>query len=164
MREDADEQPALALEEVAGGDARRLDLPGGDPAGFEGHQPVLAERDGIAAGGVSLHLAALAFAELHPLGHQRHKSPSNPKFEARNPKQIAKFKITNRFLLPSFEFVSCFEIRISDFALAASAADRAAGADFGVLDFLTVKTAVDPALHADRAVGRVGDGVAVVHV
>ena len=55
--------------------AAGFDLPGGDPAASSRLQAVFAERDGIAAGGVAFHLAALAFAELHPLGHHWHKTP-----------------------------------------------------------------------------------------
>ena len=43
--------------------------------GLQALQAVLAEGDRIAAQGVALHLPALAFAELHPLGHHWHGAP-----------------------------------------------------------------------------------------
>ena len=83
MREDPDEDAALAAEEVRRGNASRLDLPGGDPRGLQALQPVIAEGNRVAAAGVAAHLAALAFAELHPLGHHGHKAPTT--FSALSP-------------------------------------------------------------------------------
>jgi hypothetical protein len=59
------------------GDAAGLDLAGGDPPGLGRLQAEVAERHRVAAARVALHLAALAFAELHPLGHHWHGTPTS---------------------------------------------------------------------------------------
>src|SRR5581483_7894779 len=78
VREDADVQPALAAHEVRGGDAAGLDRLGAEPAAFEGLQPVLAEVHRVAAGRVTFYPTALAFSELYPLGHERHRGSPRP--------------------------------------------------------------------------------------
>ena len=54
---------------LGGGDAARLDRLGAEPAALERLQAEVAERDVVAAGGVTSYAASLAFSELDPLGH-----------------------------------------------------------------------------------------------
>jgi hypothetical protein len=72
VREDLDEQPAFATQKVHAGNAAGLDLSSRDPGITQGLQTELAVRDAITARRDAFHPAALAFAELHPLGHHWH--------------------------------------------------------------------------------------------
>src|SRR5947207_15366343 len=76
MREDADEQAPFATHKVLRRDAAGFDLPRGNPGGRQCLQSVFAKGDRIAALSDAFHLAALAFAELHPLGHHWHRTPN----------------------------------------------------------------------------------------
>src|SRR5207244_12819198 len=56
-------------------DARRLDLPVGDPPPLERHQTVVAERHGVAARGHPLGAALDALAKLDPLRREQRSPP-----------------------------------------------------------------------------------------
>src|SRR5205814_7611450 len=84
VREHADVQPALAAHRVRRGDAPGFDGLGAEPTALQRLQPELAVGDGIAALRVTFYLAALAFSELYPFGHERHQTPprdrDNPRY------------------------------------------------------------------------------------
>src|SRR4051812_21881820 len=69
MRENPDEHAAFAGEIVAARHAAGLDLPRGYPGHFQCLKAIFAKGNRIAASGVALHLATLAFSEFDPLGH-----------------------------------------------------------------------------------------------
>src|SRR6185436_826004 len=70
VREHADPDAPVPLDEAGDGDAAGLDLAVRDPAALQGLQPVVAEGDLAAGPGLALHAAALLLAELDLLGHQ----------------------------------------------------------------------------------------------
>src|SRR5512139_920479 len=75
VREDPDPHLAVALDEARDRDARRLDLPVGDPRRLERLQRELAERDRGAAMGHALGAAPHLLAVLDTLRHQHRRSP-----------------------------------------------------------------------------------------
>src|SRR5205814_7108649 len=135
---------AFATHKVLCGDAAGFNLTRRDPRGRQGLQTVFAEGDRIAALSDAFHLAALAFAELHPLGHHWHKTPNT--FES-NASGACGPPASRLQLTPSTP-------------------QHSTGPDVRLEHLLLIieHPAVDPAFHADRAVGCEGNRIAVVHV
>src|SRR5699024_7017078 len=70
--EDLDPNLTATLGVTGHGDTGGLDLVAGDPAGLSGHQAELTVSDGIAAGGLALHAAAVDAAVFHALRQQHY--------------------------------------------------------------------------------------------
>src|SRR5712664_4649039 len=70
VRENPNPQFSAALDEPRNRDARRFDLPVGDPRAFHGLQTVLAERQIPAAPGLAVAAAAHLLPVFHLLRHQ----------------------------------------------------------------------------------------------
>src|SRR5687768_9269738 len=75
VREDPDPHLAATLHLARHRDAARLDLPVRDPAGLQAHQPVLAERHGIAPRRDALGASLERLAKLDPLRCQHRSRP-----------------------------------------------------------------------------------------
>src|SRR5205823_6285440 len=76
VREQPDPDLAAAFDGARHGDARRFDLPIGDPRALHGLQPILAERNRGAAPCLAGHAPALLLSVLDLLRHHHGSRPS----------------------------------------------------------------------------------------
>src|SRR4051812_12559535 len=73
VREDVDPDLAATLDLARHGDTGGLDLAGGEPAGLEGVEPVIAEVHRLLATREPVPAPAMHLAELHTLGRKHYR-------------------------------------------------------------------------------------------
>src|SRR5205814_1467867 len=131
--EDADVETALAAEEARRGDAARLDDARVEPRLVERLETEVPERDLVAPVSEATDPTALLLTVLDPLRHHRHGSALRP--AGRHARRA-----------------SVGTLRRAHVALALLALDRLGDRRVALLEARGEEPAVDPALHADRAV------------